>query len=403
MSSTKKDIKVYVNYRDEYAEPKIISALKNSGKELTFTNSAKEANFQWAQYEDIDFDEVYKNPKTKLCCSYVIRKALIRKEYLWRTVITYLAKHPDSILSKSVPEAYSLELDYAEFLDDSLMEAYELRQELEENATKNISEKQWYILKPSMCDRAQGIRLFSTIEELQAIFDSFDDEESESEEAGLEEKGDITVAFNNKIVISQIRNFLVQKYISKPLLLDHRKFHIRAYVLATGALSVYLFNEMLCLLARDKYKKPTPDPDLLFSHLSNTCLQGDNVEQSSIRDFWNTSIENKDDIFKSILNIIGDVFEAAATTQGIHFQPLENCFEIFGVDFLVDCESQVYLLEVNSYPDFKQTGKNLSNIIENLFSAVVETAIIPFFESSTKRNVDSKLTLAKKLQLFGFR
>jgi tubulin--tyrosine ligase len=34
----------------------------------------------------------------------------------------------------------------------------------------------------------------------------------------------------------------------------------------------------------------------------------------------------------------------------IHFQTLPNAFELFGVDFLVDANGDVWLLELNAYP-----------------------------------------------------
>ena len=43
----------------------------------------------------------------------------------------------------------------------------------------------------------------------------------------------------------------------------------------------------------------------------------------------------------------------------MNFQPINNAIEIFGVDFLVNSDFSVNLLEVNSYPDFKQTGDDL--------------------------------------------
>lgn len=64
-------------------------------------------------------------------------------------------------------------------------------------------------------------------------------------------------------------------------------------------------------------------------------------------------------------------------------QTLPNAFEIFGVDFMVDEALNVYLLEVNSYPDFKQTGDDLSSVIDGLFEGVVDVAVKPFLNSSS--------------------
>ena len=42
------------------------------------------------------------------------------------------------------------------------------------------------------------------------------------------------------------------QYISRPLLLNKRKFHIRAYVLAMGAIKVYFYDEILALCSGSK-------------------------------------------------------------------------------------------------------------------------------------------------------
>ena len=63
----------------------------------------------------------------------------------------------------------------------------------------------------------------------------------------------------------------------------------------------------------------------------------------------------------------------------MNFQPIENAFEIFGLDFLVDDDLNLQLLEVNSYPDFKQTGANLKDLINKLFQNIFIQIILPFF------------------------
>ncbi len=45
------------------------------------------------------------------------------------------------------------------------------------------------------------------------------------------------------------------RYISSPLLIDGRKFHIRAYVLCVGSLSVYVYSEALALFAGKEYDR----------------------------------------------------------------------------------------------------------------------------------------------------
>ncbi|KAH0127536.1 hypothetical protein KCU67_g17309, partial [Aureobasidium melanogenum] len=71
-------------------------------------------------------------------------------------------------------------------------------------------------------------------------------------------------------------------------------------------------------------------------------------------------------------------------------QPLPNAFELFGVDFMLDAEGTPYLLEINAFPDFAQTGDDLNSIVQGLFEEVVDVAIKPFFGLSTEQEPASQ-------------
>ncbi|KAJ5918929.1 hypothetical protein N7454_010073 [Penicillium verhagenii] len=348
--------------------------------------------FQYREYERLDFEHIMSRPSTSLGNAYVIRKALIRKHYLSTTVANWISKHPDSVLKKHVKPAFDFELDYAEFLDEALLEAYELRESLDKNEERAESEKEWWILKPGMSDRGQGIRLFNSEAQLQEIFEEWE-EDSDEEESGSE-KEDAEEAHDAGVVTSQLRHFIAQPYIDPPLLLpssSNRKFHIRTYVLATGSLKVYVFKEMLALFAAKSYFPPHEEEDEvkdLARHLTNTCFQeGGSSNEGSVRRFWDLdhhvpglSADWKEQIFSQICAITGEVFEAAARGMMVHFQTLPNAFELFGVDFLIDSTGCTYLLEVNAFPDFAQTGEDLKEVVVGrLFEETIDVAVKPFF------------------------
>ena len=46
-----------------------------------------------------------------------------------------------------------------------------------------------------------------------------------------------------------LREWVLQRYIERPLLVGGRKFHLRAYALCVGSLSAYVFSEGLALFA----------------------------------------------------------------------------------------------------------------------------------------------------------
>ena len=411
-----------MDYEDEYVQPLIVNALQKQLRGIPYETISDLSQLpdssypvlQYRIYEKSDFDHVMSHPQTSLVNSYIIRKALIRKHYLSSTVANWVTKHPDSILARHFKPAVEFELDYAEFLDEALLEAYELRESFERNEEKESSEKEWWILKPGMSDRGQGIRLFNSEEALQEIFeeweeDSDDDEVGEANDLATPDAGD-SQDNDTGIVTSQLRHFIAQPYIHPPLLLpsaSNRKFHLRVYVLAVGSLKVYVYKEILALFAEKPYVNPGDDDGIedLSRHLTNTCLQtsAGMDGSNSVRRFW--SIDDylpslgsdwKEKVYGQICAVTGAVFEAAAKGMMVHFQTLPNAFEIFGVDFLVDGNGQAWLLELNAFPDFRQTGDELrEKVVGNLFEAVVDAAVKPFLD--IKRDIDVASQLGLRL------
>ncbi|KAF2500705.1 tubulin-tyrosine ligase [Lophium mytilinum] len=440
-----------IAYEDPYVQPLILSALEKqfptqyhiipSLSALPSTALTSEEVqprkpepqlLQILPYESLSFDHALAHPTTSLINAYIIRKALIRKHYLATTVANWIVKNPDSVLKTNVVPGESFEVDYVEFLDEAVLECWGLRESWARNAAKPTAreerpegsdpqEREWWILKPGLSDRGQGIRLFSSEEELTRIFEEWDpdndsDDEDEEPERSDDENDDPLPATpkpqaDDRIITSHLRHFTAQPYIHPPLLLPPpggdaaRKFHIRTYVLAVGALRVYVYKPMLALFAAAPYLPPWVSPsgggDInsaagLRAHLTNTCLQETGEREGSVGLFWDlpdTIGEEgqgkgwKEAVFSQICAVTGEVFEAAARGMGVHFQPLPNAFEVFGLDFLVkdgrDGEEKggftAYLLEVNAFPDFKQTGEELKELIGGLWDGVVDVAVGGFF------------------------
>lgn len=131
-----------------------------------------------ADYDLMTFDKPHAND-SYLISSYVYRKALIRKHQLHTTVAEYLAKSShrgeSSVLAApasggvgGIPKGWTVDVQFADELDELLMDdLYELQETMDANAQLgDDEERQWFILKPGFADRAQGIRMFSTEDEL---------------------------------------------------------------------------------------------------------------------------------------------------------------------------------------------------------------------------------------------
>ncbi|KAG0167319.1 hypothetical protein DFQ28_005184 [Apophysomyces sp. BC1034] len=362
-----------VHLDEPYTHKAVVQALKNSAldwdivEDIPADNAERDlfdVSLQWLEYELINWS--YLARSSTLANAYCIRKGMIRKAQLSYNITKYLSKHPQSILAQAIPETWLFELDHVDYFEEAMNEVFEVERDL--LANENDGTNHVFIIKPSMANKAAGIQVFNSLDQLRGIFE---EDDSEDEDADNED-------------LMQVREWVIQRYVHKPLLVNKRKFHVRAYVLAASNIKVYLYRDMLALFALREYDiKRLSDP---LAHLTNTCIQADEVdfdEQASVRLFWQLEqqgIAKKDleSIFDQMQQVLAGVFDAC-TSEMTTFQAAPNAFELFGIDFLVDEDKRVYFLEANAFPDFKQTGSELQHIIQELFEATTKTAIEPFF------------------------
>ncbi|KAF9458209.1 tubulin-tyrosine ligase [Collybia nuda] len=401
----------------------VINSLKRLRIPVTITPSAQShqivdhqhITIQWSTYDQLDHELTYLHRQKVLSSSYTYRKALIRKHFLSRCILSYVTKHPTSPLKVSSPKTFEVEIVFADDLDEMWSdELWDLGEELDLTGA-------WWILKPGMADRGMGIRLFNSKVSLQRIFEEFEGTDSEDSD-----NSDTNSNKGTAIVTSQLRHFVIQEYINNPLLLDPsnimtdgfqknkneelkgHKFHIRAYCVCKGALEVYLYDRALALFSSVPYinlaKTPVKSADFppmdLAPHLTNTSLQSDNggmsvwlLEELIGRRIMSAHADklefNHDDMINltnQMVTVLAETFKAALENP-IHFQPLPNAFELYGVDFLVAHESshmmdknfyQVKLLEINAEPAIELTGPRLTWILEELFESIGKVCVEPF-------------------------
>lgn len=258
-------------------------------------------------------------------------------------------------------------MSHPDYLDEALNEAFELRDALANN-DENHSQAIPFILKASILDKASELFLFFTQNQLEEYFQrKYLDDES----------------------IGDVREWIVQRYIDNPKLIEfysNRKFHLRVYVVAQGNLRVFVFDGILALFNSLTYEKVKFDDQEEYScHITNTCAQQNCDQTLLVEEFFRLkglSEETKLRIFEQVKKIVGEIFSALHHEPTI-FQPIVNAFEIFGFDFLLDENDQVFFLEANAFPDFKQTGDELSVLVRQLFENLVEKIIAPFFDVQT--------------------
>ncbi|KAK9835718.1 hypothetical protein WJX74_006570 [Apatococcus lobatus] len=335
-------LKAVVCLEDEYVSDLVLDAFRRRPDWIVSTSadaaaSADGVHQLWVEYELINWGLVHQGDLRANC--YCIRKGLIRK--------AQLAVNLKNTLRRLCVRFLRQVRDMA---DGSAI----------------------WIAKPSITNQGAGICVFDRVSTLQAAVEAAED----------------------------LHEWVVQRYIDRPLLVDGRKFHLRAYVLCVGSLTAYVFDEILVLCAPDKYDAALRELGNQRSHLTNTCLQtapsedphGDVQDPGTAEDLGLIKLlselpqvlanEGQDlqvmqrrcrQASVDVQNVIGECMEAVS--HELTFFTLPNCFELFGFDLLVDEDWRVWLLEANAEPDFRQTGDRLRPVVAGVVEGTMQTAV----------------------------
>ncbi|XP_023290516.1 tubulin polyglutamylase TTLL4 [Orussus abietinus] len=196
--------------------------------------------------------------------------------------------------------------------------------------------------------------------------------------------------------IPKKRPLIVQQYLSRPRLIGGAKFDLRLYVLVTSfnPLRIYLYPDGLVRFASVKYVDDINYLNDRFMHLtnysvnktsasytSNDCADSCRGHKWTIKTLWsylekehvNVSklwASMKDIVVKTMIageSSINALTRANTTTR-------YSCFELFGVDILLDENLKPWLLEVNISPSL-QSSSPLDEavkgpLIRNVFNMV---------------------------------
>ena len=173
---------------------------------------------------------------------------------------------------------------------------------------------------------------------------------------------------------------VLQKYIEKPFLYNNRKFDIRVWVLLTHKMDCFMFKEGHLKASSLEYNLENNNS---FIHLTNYSLQKyskffSKYEEGNEISFekFQKYIDSKEDNFdfkKEIIPKFKEIIELTMKSSKflINEKERQYCFEIFGYDFMMDEEKNVYLIEINTNPGLEIS----SDIIKMLVPRMIDDAL----------------------------
>lgn len=182
--------------------------------------------------------------------------------------------------------------------------------------------------------------------------------------------------------IKDTSQYVIQKYIENPLIVNRRKFDIRQWVLVStnnlNITTIWRFNEPYVRFGSEDYD--TSDLTNLFSHLTNNSItkhneikspkdinatDGKDITFNKNEEFeFKKNMWNKDDFInyldkhyekdiwiKKLQSKIDNILILTIECSKDILELRKNSYEIYGFDLMIDNDFNVWLIEVNSSPD----------------------------------------------------
>ncbi|CAD8212586.1 unnamed protein product [Paramecium octaurelia] len=269
------------------------------------------------------------------------------------------------------------DIEYSRFLDYYNKRNEEVR-ELEKNRDRKDKKKlplNLWIIKPGeLTNRGNGITVCNDLNEINKII-------SEEIQEGRQ------------------RTYIVQQYIDNPFLYNKRKFDIRCYMLLTsqnGIFKGYWYQEGYIRTSSKEFTTKCLDR---FVHLTNDAVQskdqdygkhepGNKISYLEFQRYVECNYPNSK--FNFFIDIYPKMRAAALDMMKATYGKIDphrriNSFELYGLDFMIDENFKLWLIEANTNPCLEQSCPLLSRIIptmvENLFRIAVDPIFPPpFFE-----------------------
>ncbi|GAB1610527.1 tubulin polyglutamylase ttll6-like [Argonauta hians] len=215
-------------------------------------------------------------------------------------------------------------------------------------------------------------------------------------------------------------HMICQQYISRPFLIDGFKFDFRIYVLLTSCdpLRIFVFKDGLTRFATCKYCEPnTSNIDNVYMHLTNYSInkhsedfvRDDNAgSKRRISTVNKYLVESGYDIDKLWIDIddviIKTIISAHAVLRHNYRTCFPNhtktsaCFEILGIDILIDKKLKPLIIEVNHSPSFNVDSALDKEIKSTL---VGDTLALLNFGASNRRKCNEEERKRIKDRLLG--
>jgi len=339
-------------------------------------------------FKRVNIHHFYEANKQLVCFSQLYNHipghgVLTRKDLVVDAIVNYTELYknkPQCLHGSFFPSAYRLNVqrECQQFFEEINSDAFQ---------KKKQEEPIQYLIKVGVgAHRAAGLALF--------------DDEKEEE---LKEK------YENGAQCGAITNSLVaQKYISNPQTLDKgNKFDFRIYMLVASVkpLIVY-YHDGFLRLSLSKYDKSSKEKNVHFTntHLSKAIFEEarknkeyNGMTEDELRDYQMWLLEDLQDYLLKIGKIkdktwIEKELRPKFIQAYVHlarmveesFYKTSNVFELFGLDFVMDEDLNIWFIECNASPQLVGTNERKTQFLTKMLTDVFEIQYAYFRSRMTR-------------------
>ncbi|CDW81438.1 tubulin-tyrosine ligase family protein [Stylonychia lemnae] len=195
-------------------------------------------------------------------------------------------------------------------------------------------------------------------------------------------------------------SFILQKYIERPLLIHQRKFDIRVWVFINYDFSCYIFKEGYLRTSSSEFSIDPNNPDDQYVHLTNNAIQkysenygnfedGNQMSYDQFQEYLDMSnykLDVKNDLVHRMKQLI--VRSIFATKSILDPQKRKSCFELFGYDFIIDEDLNLWLIEVNTNPCIEESSSILKIYLPRMIDDMLKLSVDQFYQDfNPKQNL----------------
>merc|ERR1719221_1246379 len=155
--------------------------------------------------------------------------------------------------------------------------------------------------------------------------------------------------------------YVVQRYVSDPLLIGGKKFDLRLYVLVTSyaPLVVYMYRSGFARFSHARFSMNSANLSDAMIHLTNVAVQkhnehydekrGGKWDLHNLKTYLMTKEEDPAKVSELFYAIQDVVLFSLLAVQKIMIQD-KHCFELYGYDIMISEDLKPWLIEVNASP-----------------------------------------------------